>query len=92
MEPWRYVSMLELKYTTKNTSEVYDQEHDSRIDSIYSCIPFELAMHMFSDRHIQVSMTIYNFRCPYNILDKLEEHSTSLVTFRYIAVYILWRP
>ena len=36
-------------------------------------------------------MTIYNFRCLYDILHHLEEYSACLVNFRYKVVYIFSR-
>ena len=80
--PWRYISSLTLENMTtrirlKNRINVV-------LHTVWACYTH------FSDNWLQISMTIYNFTCLYDILYHLEEHSTRLMNYRYIVVCIIF--
>ena len=44
----------------------------------------------FSDDHLLISMSMYNFICLCKILHHVKEYSARLVNFRYIVIYIFY--
>ena len=80
LEPWRNMSYLKLDNTT--TRIRLKNRLNLLLHTVWTC-----STH-FSDDQLLILMTVYNFRCLYDILHHLEEHSARLINFRYKVAYI----